>query len=122
MVETWLQKHYATQHYAASSVNWIFKEQGQVDLELHLLGDAIAAAFSNQCSQSGSFEPPSKHSADSAANKLVIHVSLFGFSYDSIATHAATILGASVILRFHGLRPALRQCFGTYIVIFQGPS
>ena len=71
MVETWLQKHYATQHYAASGVNWIFKEQGQVDLELHLLGDAIAAAFSNQCSQSGSFEPPSKHSADSAANKLV---------------------------------------------------
>ena len=122
MVETWLQKHYATQHYAASSVNWIFKEQGQVDLELHLLGDAIAAAFSNQCSQSGSFEPPSKHSADSAANKLVIHVSLFGFSYDSIATHAATILGASVILWFHGLRSALRQCFATYIVVFQGPS
>ena len=60
-----------------STVSWIFKEQGQVDLELDLLGDAIAAAFSNQCSQSGSFEPPSKHSADSAANKVVMHVSLF---------------------------------------------
>ena len=103
-------------------MSWIFKEQGQDDLELHLLADAIAAAFSNQCSQSGSFEPPSKHSADSAANKLVICVSLFLFSYDSIAKHAATILGASVILWFHGLRSALRQCFGTYIVIFQGPS
>jgi len=44
LVETWLQKHYATQHYVASSVNWIFKEQGQVDLELQLSGDAIAAA------------------------------------------------------------------------------
>ena len=103
-------------------MNWIFKEQGQSDLELHLLGTAIASTFSNQCSQSDSFEPPSKHSVDSAANKLVIHVSLFGFSYDSKATHAATILGASVILRFHGLRPALRQCFATYIVVLHGPS
>ena len=47
-----------------SNVSWIFQERGQDDLELHLLCDAITAAFSNQCNQSGSFEPPSKHSAD----------------------------------------------------------
>ena len=76
-------------------MNWIFKEQGQVDLELHLLGDAIAAAFSNQRSQSGSFEPPSKHSADSVANNLVTHVSLSGFSYDPIATHTGTSISSA---------------------------
>ena len=32
-----------------SNVSRIFQERGQDDLELHLLCDAITAAFSNQC-------------------------------------------------------------------------
>ena len=57
-------------------VSRIFKEQCQNDLELHLLCGAFTAAFSNQCGQSSSFEPASKHYADSSANKPVTQVSV----------------------------------------------
>ena len=87
-----------------SNVSRIFQERGQDDLELHLLCDAITAAFSNQCNQSGSFEH---------------HQSIPLISWQTIWSSALVCLDfhmiplprtqEQVFLQLHGPTRALRQ-------------